>query len=297
MSTWASTTLPTCAGCPGGSTTATRGAVLALVREAGYEGLTLDAVAARAHVSKATLYRQRTAKATLIAQALKRIRQPNAQTADTGSLRGDFAAIIARFDDRRASQDTAMMHSLMHAAHTAPELMRALREVLIDPEHEDLQKMLRRAVARGEVSPDNPALGCVMHMMVGRLRRPRSDRRPAPGPGLRPVLHRHRRPPSPGAHARTRRPRLISDPRSPQRQRSARSDAAHERSVSAVPGHDLRRAVSLSAEAAQSTVGLIPTAANLRATTSYSSSVMPGLPLTMKSRCRDAHSCQRSNAT
>jgi Bacterial regulatory proteins, tetR family len=55
-----------------------------LVRETGYEGLTLDAVAARAHMSKATL----------VAHALKRIGHPIAQTANTGSLRGDFAAIM-----------------------------------------------------------------------------------------------------------------------------------------------------------------------------------------------------------
>jgi hypothetical protein len=45
--------------------------------------------------------------------------------------------------------------------------MRALREVLIEPEREDVNRMLRRAVARGEISPDNPALDYVMHMMVG----------------------------------------------------------------------------------------------------------------------------------
>ena len=142
-------------------------AVLTLVRETGYEGLTLDAVAARAHVSKATLYRQWSGKASLVAHALKHTRPPIAQTVDTGSLRGDFAMIIARFDDSRASQDTALMRSLMHAAHTTPELMRALREVLIEPEREEVQRMLRRAVARGEVSPGNPALDYVMHTMVG----------------------------------------------------------------------------------------------------------------------------------
>ena len=142
-------------------------AVLALVRETGYERLTLDAVAARAHVSKATLYRQWNGKAPLVAHALKRTRPPIAQTVDTGSLRGDFAAIAARLDDRRASENTAMMRSLMHAAHTTPELMRALREVLIEPERQDLQQMLRRAIARGEVSPANPALDYVMHMMIG----------------------------------------------------------------------------------------------------------------------------------
>jgi AcrR family transcriptional regulator len=143
------------------------GAVLTLVRETGYDGLTLDAVAARAHVSKATLYRQWSGKATLVAHALKHAGPPAGQAADTGSLRGDLAAIVARFDDRRASQDTALMRSLMHAAHTTPELMRALREVLIEPERQELAKMLRRAVARGEVAPDNPAVDYVMHMMVG----------------------------------------------------------------------------------------------------------------------------------
>jgi AcrR family transcriptional regulator len=117
-------------------------------------GAYLDAVAARAHVSKATLYRRWSGKATLVARALKRTRQPITPTVDTGSLRGDFAVIVARFDDRRASEDTAMMRSLMHAAHTIPELMRALREVLVEPEREDVQRMLSRAVARGEVFPD-----------------------------------------------------------------------------------------------------------------------------------------------
>src|SRR6266496_3523844 len=90
-------------------------AVLALVRETGYEGLTLDAVAARAHVSKATLYRWWSGKAALVARALKHARLPIAETVDTGSLRGDFAAIVARFDDRRASEDTAMMRSMLQA--------------------------------------------------------------------------------------------------------------------------------------------------------------------------------------
>ena len=142
-------------------------AVLALVRETGYEGLTLDAVAARAHVSKATLYRQWNGKAALVAHALKHTKPPLLDSVDNGSLRADFASIVARFDDHRAGQDAALMRSLMHAAHTTPELMRTLREVLIEPERQDVQRMLRRAVARGEVSPDNPALDYVMHMMVG----------------------------------------------------------------------------------------------------------------------------------
>ena len=76
-------------------------AVLALVRETGYEGLTLDAVAARAHVSKATLYRQWGGKAPLVAHALKRTRPPIAQAVDP-----DRCAATSRRSSR-ASTTTA----------------------------------------------------------------------------------------------------------------------------------------------------------------------------------------------
>lgn len=47
------------------------GAVLDLLREVGYEALTMDAVAARTKSSKATLYRQWGSKPELVAKALR----------------------------------------------------------------------------------------------------------------------------------------------------------------------------------------------------------------------------------
>ncbi|MEU1037345.1 TetR/AcrR family transcriptional regulator [Streptomyces sp. NPDC005551] len=143
-------------------------AVLDLLREVGYDALTMDAVAARTRSSKATLYRQWGGKAELVVKAIRHQKPPLAPAGlDTGSLRGDFHALAARQDDCRMEQDSALMRGLAMAAHGNPELLKAFREYLVEPEMEDMRRVLRRAVDRGEVRPDNPAMDYVMHMLIG----------------------------------------------------------------------------------------------------------------------------------
>ncbi|TGA84280.1 TetR/AcrR family transcriptional regulator [Streptomyces sp. MZ04] len=142
-------------------------AVLDLLREVGYEALTMDAIAARTKSSKATLYRQWGSKPELIARALRHNKPVSIEDIDTGSLRGDFHATMARSDDCRLERDAALMRGLFHAIHGNPELHQAMRQLLIEPEITGLKALLRRAVERGEVAADNPALDYVIHMLVG----------------------------------------------------------------------------------------------------------------------------------
>ncbi|MEV0317202.1 TetR/AcrR family transcriptional regulator [Streptomyces sp. NPDC050658] len=143
------------------------GAVLDLLREVGYEALTMDAIAARTRSSKATLYRQWGSKPELIAKALRHNKPGSIEDIDTGSLRGDMHAAMARSDDCQMERDAALMRGLFHAIHGNPELHQAMRQLLIEPEIDGLRLILRRAVDRGEVAPDNPALDYVIHMLVG----------------------------------------------------------------------------------------------------------------------------------
>ncbi|MFF0560558.1 TetR/AcrR family transcriptional regulator [Streptomyces sp. NPDC020472] len=143
------------------------GAVLDLLREVGYDALTMDAVAARTHSSKATLYRQWGSKPELVARALRHGKPVDITEIDTGSLRGDIQEMLDRTDDCQMDKDAALMRGLAHAVHTNPELHRALRELLIEPEMNGLDEVLRRAVRRGEVDADNPALKLVPHMLIG----------------------------------------------------------------------------------------------------------------------------------
>ncbi|MCX3060613.1 TetR/AcrR family transcriptional regulator [Streptomyces beihaiensis] len=142
------------------------GAVLDLLREVGYDALTMDAVAARTRASKATLYRQWGGKAELVARAL-RSQKPRFDEIDTGSLRGDLHALACREDDDGMEQNSALMRGLMLAVHTNPDLLAAFREWVIAPELSGLDRMLRRAAERGEIQADNPALGYVVHMLIG----------------------------------------------------------------------------------------------------------------------------------
>ncbi|ATL28385.1 TetR/AcrR family transcriptional regulator [Streptomyces formicae] len=142
-------------------------AVLDLLREVGYEALTMDAVAARTRSSKATLYRQWGSKPELIARALRHNKPTSLDEIDTGSLRGDIHAMMARSDDCQMDRDAALMRGLFHAIHGNAELHQALRQLLIEPELDHLNTLLRRAVDRGEVAADNPALDFVIHMLVG----------------------------------------------------------------------------------------------------------------------------------
>ncbi|MFZ3558073.1 MULTISPECIES: TetR/AcrR family transcriptional regulator [unclassified Streptomyces] len=142
------------------------GAVLELLREVGYDALTMDAVATRTRSSKATLYRQWGGKAELVVKAL-RSQKPHFDEVDTGSLRGDLHAIAFREDDCHMEQNSALMRGLMVAVHANPDLLAAFKEWIVEPEMTGVDRMVRRAVDRGEVRADNPALGYLIHMLIG----------------------------------------------------------------------------------------------------------------------------------
>ncbi|MEU6660664.1 TetR/AcrR family transcriptional regulator [Streptomyces sp. NPDC046821] len=143
------------------------GAVLDLLREVGYDALTMDAVATRTRSSKATLYRQWGSKAELVVKALRHQKPSGLSEIDTGSLRGDFHALALREDDCELAQGSALIRGLAMAVHSNPDLLRAFRELLIEPETEEFRHVLKRAIDRGEIRADNPALDYVLHMIVG----------------------------------------------------------------------------------------------------------------------------------
>ncbi|GGY65609.1 TetR family transcriptional regulator [Streptomyces geysiriensis] len=143
------------------------GAVLDLLREVGYDALTMDAVAARTRSSKATLYRQWGGKPELVVKAIRHGKPGEIGDVDTGSLRGDLHALMAREDDCTMAQNSALMRGVAMALHQNPDLRQAFRDQLIDPEMAEFRRVLQRAVDRGEIRPDCPALDFLVHMMVG----------------------------------------------------------------------------------------------------------------------------------
>ncbi|MCQ9131552.1 TetR/AcrR family transcriptional regulator [Streptomyces hilarionis] len=143
-------------------------AVLELLREVGYDALTMDAVAARTRSSKATLYRQWGGKAELVAKAVRHGKPgSSAGEVDTGTLRGDLHALTLRSDDCEMEQNSALMRGLAMAVHGNPDLLKAFKEHLVEPEMAEFGRVLQRAVGRGEIRADSPAMSFVPHMMIG----------------------------------------------------------------------------------------------------------------------------------
>ncbi|MGW2183535.1 TetR/AcrR family transcriptional regulator [Streptomyces sp. NPDC001732] len=144
-------------------------AVLDMLRESGYEALTMEGVAARTRCGKSTLYRQWGSKPELVVAALHSTRRALLPRIDTGTLAGDLRE-AARVIGAGSGRDTPLMHALSHAALQSPELLSALREALIAPEVSAIDAMVRRGAERGEIPVDIPAAEFVSAQLLGVVR-------------------------------------------------------------------------------------------------------------------------------
>ncbi|MEE1751044.1 TetR/AcrR family transcriptional regulator [Streptomyces sp. SP18CS02] len=144
-------------------------AVLDLLREGGYDSVTMEGVAARTKCGKATLYRQWKTKSHLVTAALAKSRCALFTDIDTGSLAGDLRAAAEAADGRRG-RDTALMEAVGQAYIQHPDLRESLRETVINPEVAALDAILGRGIERGEIDADNPAVAFVAPCFMGVLR-------------------------------------------------------------------------------------------------------------------------------
>jgi AcrR family transcriptional regulator len=143
-------------------------AVIDLLREVGYDALTMDAVAVRTRSSKATLYRRWRSKPQLVATALRRGKAVHVENVDTGSLPGDLHELADRIGDGSAV-DIPLIRGLAHAFAINPDLAEAMRQHLIEPKLAGVRQLLGRAANREEIEADVPAADFMPHMLLGAV--------------------------------------------------------------------------------------------------------------------------------
>jgi AcrR family transcriptional regulator len=130
-------------------------ATVRLLVDVGYDRLTLDAVAAEARASKATLYRRWQGKAELVVDAVHRSKACGGPIdADTGSLRGDLLAMAYCTGGLLDDVPLSVFAGLMSAMHHDPDLMAAVHERFLGPRIELATRVLERARARGEIGAE-----------------------------------------------------------------------------------------------------------------------------------------------
>jgi AcrR family transcriptional regulator len=132
-------------------------AAIEVLAETGYDGMTIDMVAARAKAGKATLYRRWSSKAELVIDAvacLKNADMDPERLPDTGTLRGDLVAMIKPHSIEDAERKLQVMGGVVSMLSKHPELADAVRAAMVDPRVRVNTILLRRAIDRGEIRPD-----------------------------------------------------------------------------------------------------------------------------------------------
>jgi AcrR family transcriptional regulator len=124
---------------------------LGLLQEHGYDRLTVDAVAAKARASKATVYRRWPSKAELVLAAfIEGIRQV-AVPPDTGALRDDLVQ-VGDLICRQVQQHSGTMRAVLVEVSRNPALNDVMQREFIDRRKALIGHVLQQAVDRGEIA-------------------------------------------------------------------------------------------------------------------------------------------------
>ena len=124
----------------------------AVLREAGYSGFSIEAVARRARAGKPTIYRWWPSKAALLLDVYQR--QKRVETPDTGNLEEDLVGFLRNlFAHWRGTPSGNVFRSLVAEAQSDASAAAALADYTRGRStHTGL--MIDRAKARGEVAAD-----------------------------------------------------------------------------------------------------------------------------------------------
>lgn len=123
---------------------------LQLLQEHGYDRLTVDAVAARARASKATVYRRWPSKAELVLAAFIEGCRQIAVHPHTGTLRGDLLA-LGHAISRQTYEQSGTIRAVLVEISRHPALHDAMQHEFLDQRKTLIQDVLRDAALRGEI--------------------------------------------------------------------------------------------------------------------------------------------------
>ena len=129
-------------------------AAFELLGERGLAATSMDAVAERAGVSKATIYRWWESKELLALDALYAAWDTAAPvTRQTGTLRAEMLALVRPWVRLVATGPSArILTALLAEAQNDPEFGRAYRAHFIEPRRDQARAVFSRAIARGEIA-------------------------------------------------------------------------------------------------------------------------------------------------
>jgi AcrR family transcriptional regulator len=146
---------------------------LALLAEVGYDRMSVDEVARRAHTSKATLYRRWPCKADLVAAAFLCRKVAAQRPAPAATLREDLIAEVTWLS-REMTANRPLTQGLLTAVGTDPYLGELIMLQSAGARQQEMADIIARAIERGELPPRSAehtaTVAEVMHaLLIDRL--------------------------------------------------------------------------------------------------------------------------------
>jgi AcrR family transcriptional regulator len=131
------------------------GATLALLAEEGFQGLSIEAVAAKAGVGKTTIYRRWSSKDELVIDAIREL-QVDLPVVDTGNFRNDLVTLFKTAYQGMVARPLLgqLVLKFIGEYQTNPEIFQVFLTQLVIPRFQQFRHMVEQAQAREEIRRD-----------------------------------------------------------------------------------------------------------------------------------------------
>jgi AcrR family transcriptional regulator len=130
-------------------------AVLQLVAENGFDGLSVEGVASRAGVGKGTIYRRWPGKEAMLVDALASVSEDLPDVPDHEPVRDSLVALVDTI--RSSTQDTPagrLLPRVMASVQQYPDVIDQYRARVVERRSQRMRDLLARGMERGELRSD-----------------------------------------------------------------------------------------------------------------------------------------------
>jgi AcrR family transcriptional regulator len=161
-------------------------ATLELLAEVGPTGLSVEEVASRAGVGKATIYRRWPTKDDLVIASMGALTASMPQEVPEGTARDGLVFLVRSWWQSHSSANGAVFQRVLAHAKSNPRLFASFYDEVIEPRRELFRRVLRTGIERGELREDTD-VELLVTLIVGtsvyanQIRS--SGRDPMPGAG------------------------------------------------------------------------------------------------------------------
>ena len=145
-------------------------AAIALMAARGIDTTSMDAIAHRANVSKATIYSHWHNKEALLLEAMADLHGHHERPAfNTGDTRADMIAVLSHQPSRaRADLQRRITPHLIAYSARHPKFGDAWRNQAMEPPRRELTRLLKQGITRGELQP-LPDISFSLSLLLGPI--------------------------------------------------------------------------------------------------------------------------------